>query len=126
MKNVIKFILWFLLFTFLMNCDSENPSYEIWYYKSNDSETYLNLKAFHKENQDERCYSTFKVNDSILDEEKLKDLNLKVNPGNFIINAGAIGKDWVKAEVLNVKKGDSLVIQFYLKDTKETSNHGPY
>lgn len=126
MKNVIKFILWLLLFTFLMNCDSENPSHEIWYYKSNDSETYLNLKAFHKENQDERCYSTFKVNDSILDEENLKDLNLKVNPGNFIINAGAIGKDWIKAEVLNVKKGDSLVIQFYLRDTKETSNHGPY
>ena len=61
-----------------------------------------------------------------MDEENLKDLNLKVNPGNFIINAGAIGKDWIKAEVLNVKKGDSLVIQFYLRDTKETSNHGPY
>ena len=126
MKNVIKFILWFLLFTFLMNCDSENPSHAIWYYKSNDSETYLTLKAFHKENQDERCYSTIKVNDSIFDEDKLKDLNLKVNPGNFVINAGSVGKDWIKAEVLNVKKGDSLVIQFYLRDTKETSNHGPY
>jgi anti-sigma28 factor (negative regulator of flagellin synthesis) len=126
MEKIIKFRAWILLFCFFVNCYTKDPSYSIWYYKSKDSETYLNLNAFHKENQDERCYSTFKVNDSIFEEDKLKDLKLKVNPGNFIINAGAVGKDWINAEVLNVKKGDSLVIQFYLKDTHETSNHGPH
>jgi hypothetical protein len=109
-----------------MACSTQEQSHSIQYFKSKNLGTYLNLSSFHFENEMERCYSSFKINDSIYDEDKLDDLVLNVKPGDVDIIAGSVGKDWIKTKIMNVRKGDSLVIQFYLKNTKETSNHGPY
>lgn len=121
-----KLLLFFAIATFL-GCSSKtnkNDNYEITIHKSkNDKYTYLNLSSYHYDDKSERYYSTYHINNLIYNNNKLKDFTLGVLPGDFNISAGAVGKLWVDAEKILLKKGDSISIRFYLPDDPSTTDH---
>ncbi len=45
--------------------------------------------------------------------------NVKVNPDKFVIHAVWVGQKKAKTKKIRLKKGDSLVVNFYLEPTDE-------
>lgn len=108
----------------IINCNSlktakKDNHYKIEVFKSKNSSTYLNLQAFHYENKLEKYYSTYWINNFIFSEHNLNNLIFRVLPGNFEIECGAIGKNSIKLKDFEVKRGDSIVMSFFLEDSKE-------
>lgn len=98
----------------------KNDSYKIEVFKSkNNFSTYLNLQAFHYENKDEKYYSTYWINNLIFSEHNLNDLTFNILPGKFQIECGAIGKETIRLKNFEVKRGDSIIVSFFLKNSKE-------
>jgi len=121
--------LFFLVTLFLINsCYSlkkskKNDSYKIEVFKSkNNFSTYLNLQAFHYKKKKEKYYSTYWINNFIFSEHNLNRLSLHILPGKFEIESEAIGKESIKLKDFEVKRGDSIIISFFLKDSKEVLN----
>ena len=115
----------FLGITFLMiNCNSlkkveTSNNYKIEVFKSNDNSTYLNLQTFLHENRKEKYYAVYRINNVIFSETDLNNLTINVLPGKFKIESGLIGKEWISLNDFEVKRGDSIVMSFFLKDIKD-------
>lgn len=94
------------------------PKYEVFVFDSKNNHTYLNLSSYEMNNK-ERYYSTYQINNLIYSKHGTDNVVLPILEGNFSINAGAVGKEWVELNKLKVKKGDSVVVKFYLKNDSE-------
>ncbi|WKD85693.1 hypothetical protein KCTC32516_01038 [Polaribacter huanghezhanensis] len=123
--QVVKKLLLFVLIITLNSCNAQKnnnnkKNYIITKYKSKDkSSCYINLEAFEFENKKNRFYSVYHINNLIFSDHDLKALNENVLKGEFKINAGAVGKEWIRVPKFILKKGDSINIRFYLKDSDE-------
>lgn len=106
---------------FLISCSHEtkgqvkNDSYNIEKYTSKIG-SHLKFQSFHSDDRKVRCYSIYRINGVIFSNHNLNDLSYDVIEGNYNISVGAVGKEWIDLKNIHVKKGDSLVIKFYLKD----------
>lgn len=90
--------------------------YSISVFESVDGHSYLNLKTYEREDKNKRYYSIYQINGLIYNEHGLNDLSLQVMAGDFMINAGAVGKKWEIIEKIKIKKGDSINITFFFED----------
>ncbi|MCL6266038.1 hypothetical protein [Flagellimonas myxillae] len=92
--------------------------YTIKFYKSKDNNSsHLIIDAYHLETPMERCPAFYYVNNIIINKEgKLETKFLRVLPGKFMIEASFISKQSKRIKKLNIQKGDSIRVVFFLKD----------
>ncbi len=129
--KIAKNLLLFILIITLSNCYSQKKNkigknYIITKFKSkNKSSCYLNLEAYDYENKKEKYYSVYRINNLIFSEHNLNSLTFHVLPGNFEIECGMIGKESIRLKDFEIKRGDSINIRFYLKDSDEVFDEHP-
>ena len=111
---------------FSQKINKTEKSYIITKYKSKDKNSwYLNLETFEYENRTKRFYSVYHINNVVFSDHDLKPLNPFVIRGEFKINAGAIGKEWINGPKFVLQRGDSINIRFFLKDSDEVFEEHP-
>lgn len=122
MMQAVKKLLLFVLILLFSNCYSQEieKNYIIKKYKSNDNySSYLNLDAFEHKEKRKLSHSVYRINNIIFSEHKSSNLIIHVLPGKFKIESGSIGMKWIELKNFEVKKGDSIVMSFFLKEFKE-------
>jgi hypothetical protein len=122
MMQAVKKLLLYVLILLFSNCYSQKieKNYIIKKFKSNDNfSSYLNLDIFEYKKKRKLSHSVYRINNVIFSKHKSSNLIINVLPGKFKIESGYIGKKWIELENFEVKKGDSIVMSFYLKDIKE-------
>ena len=114
-KNVIKL---FCIFLFIscsaskVNNKKLNSWYEIKKIKSKNNETKIILNSYDYENKEERIAATIVINNVLLNSE-----TIRVWPGKHSLEVICYSKLPIKINNLRVEKGDSIVINAYLKDS---------
>lgn len=120
--QAVKYLLLVLLFAiYTTSCSSKKSfitinNYEVIAYKSKENSTYIVLKAFSYEMKNE-VPSYYRVNNILMGiKDPDEKLVVAVMPGKFTIEAGSIGKKETIIEDLKVNRGDSVLVNIFLKD----------
>ena len=102
--------------------EEDKNAHDIEVFKSeNGTYRYITMKSFHYDNK-EKSPASYRVNNIILSNELSYEKIINVLEGEFKIESLFPGKT-TNTIKLTVKKGDSIVVKFYLKDSDETSEH---
>lgn len=80
---------------------------------SSENYAYLTLASFESEDLTNSLPGGYIVNGVVISTSN-QPYVLNVKPDDFIIEAGAVGKEWRKLNI-KVAKGDSLILNFFLK-----------
>jgi len=92
-------------------------NYNIVKLKSQDSSTYLSLYSFNSSDKSKELRPCYRINKILFCDFKNKIENpLNVVPGEFSLSTSYIGKLDSKLENLKIKEGDSIIINFFLKN----------
>ncbi|NVK83023.1 MAG: hypothetical protein HWE21_01810 [Cytophagia bacterium] len=102
-----------------LSCNSSDipktDQVQVQHYKTiSEDYTYLVLNAYEFDQPEKKLPGLFIVNNIIHQLSDSRSFVLNVRPGEFSLRAGFVGKEWEELEV-KVVKGDSLVIDFFLK-----------
>tara|TARA_R110002072_G_scaffold48038_18_gene131461 strand:- start:286 stop:726 length:441 start_codon:yes stop_codon:yes gene_type:complete len=118
--QVVKGLTIILLFMFFTDCsvkkEGDKNSNDIKIFKSKDKlSSYLSIESYEYESPGERIPVFHHVNNIILDREMLYIRTINVLDGEFKVKALFPGK-LTNEVTVNLTKGDSIVVKFYLKD----------
>ena len=117
--EIIALSLYLIFFT---SCSSSPKSiynfpdeYKVLSLKSAHGDSQITLNCYDHENKDEKLSAAIIINGVFLNSSFLKTINTKVTPGKYNIEVIYAMKKTVKTPV-KVHKGDSLVINVYMRD----------
>lgn len=120
-KNVINLILVFFITSCTLNKIASNNNFKSEEYtlekhkSSYKLTTQIIFKTFDFENKQERIPATLVINKVLVNNSEI----LNLWSGKHTLKALFIGKKTIDINNLIVKKGDSIVINAYLKDSTE-------
>lgn len=122
-KSIIVILVSLLFIACSVKKQEDKGTYDIEVFKSkNKTFRYITMKSFHYGGK-EKFPASYRVNNVILDNELSHEKTISVLEGEFKIESIFPGK-LNNLVTLKVKKGDSIVIKFYLKDDP-TPLHAP-
>lgn len=123
-KLFAKTCLLAIFIVFINGCASSNlksqstNSYSIERYQSADR-TYLSLNCYHFDNKNDPIPAFFHINGIIFGpSDNYQNRIIPVMPGTYNIKSGFVGKELLNAKI-EMERNDSVVVEFYLKDSSE-------
>lgn len=85
-----------------------------------DFSSYIQINTFSYESKEQELPAYYRINGILFQNSDFKKYFIvPVKKGFYQIEAGFIGKEEVALNALEVGKGDSVLVKFYLKDDPE-------
>lgn len=119
--QVVKYILIMIIVTSFISCNKthsfeKDNKCKIKIFKSKDGYSYINLRTFEFEDKGKRYHAIYQINGIIFSKPELNDFTPPILGGKYSIRVGAVSKQWSQIYDINIKKGDSIVIDFFLEN----------